>query len=111
MRVGPPRRVPPPSQQAPRRTVFLAHTPRPAGPENTLGPPPPLSPGRQLCPHVSGPSLQCPAPARPAPTPGASFLRPTTTRTPVPSREHATPLPALGSLAPPAGTDGPRRQR
>src|SRR5262245_3670528 len=111
MRVGPSNRGPPPAPQAPHHTGFLAHTPRPAGPENMLGPPPPPSPGRQPCPRVSGPSLHCPAPARLTPTPGASFLLPKETRTLAPSRGHITPLPVRGSLDPPAGTDGPRRQR
>src|SRR6266850_4642397 len=111
MRVGPSKRVPPPAPPAPRRPVFLAHTPRPTGPENMLGPPLPPSPGRQPGPRVSELSLECSVPARPAPTPGASFLSPKETRTLAPSRWHITPLPVRGSLDPLAGTDGPRRQR
>src|SRR6266853_1428376 len=42
MRIGPSKRVPPPAPQAPRRPVFLAHTPRPTGPDNTSDPPLPL---------------------------------------------------------------------
>src|SRR5512133_3225875 len=111
MRVGPLKLGPPPAPQDPYHIGFLAHTPRPAGPENTGGPPLPPSPGRQSGLRASGLALQGAVPARLAPTPGASFLSSTKTRTLAPWRGHITPLPGRGSLAPLAGTDGPMRQR
>src|SRR5467141_1552208 len=96
MRIGPSKRVPPPAPQAPRRTVFLAHTPRPTGPDNTSDPPLPRGPvGSHALAYLDHPCITLPLLGQRPPPEHSSGRQP--------QREPLLPREGYGYLCPRLG--------
>src|SRR5262249_44987036 len=108
---GPSKPGPLPALPALRRTVSLAHAPRPPGSDSRAGLPLPPWPGKRPCPRASGVSLRLSAPAPPAPTPAVLSRSLEKTQIPALPRAYTTPLPACTWRALLAEIDGQRQQR